>query len=164
MAHVLDVDPDPDHHRAVVSLLAPRERLIEARLGAVAAAAERIDRRKHAGVHPRVGAADVLPIVPIGTTTIDACRDVAHEVGHRIWTDLQIPVFFYGYGAEWSLADIRAGPAQPALGGPALHPAAGAARVGGRGGGGGGRGGRPPRPSGRRRRARRAGSAAGDGG
>ena len=133
MAHVLDVDPDPDHHRAVVSLLAPRERLIEALLGAVAAAAERIDLRKHAGVHPRVGAADVLPIVPIGTTTIDACRGVAHEVGHRIWTDLQIPVFFYGYGAEWSLADIRAGRAQPDLGGPALHPAAGAVCVGARG-------------------------------
>jgi len=133
MAHVLDVEPDPDHHRAVVSLLAPRERLIEALLGAVAAAAERIDLRKHAGVHPRVGAADVLPIVPIGTTTIDACRGVAHEVGHRIWTDLQIPVFFYGYGAEWSLADIRAGRAQPDLGGPALHPAAGAVCVGARG-------------------------------
>ncbi|TMC09240.1 MAG: hypothetical protein E6J30_04510 [Chloroflexi bacterium] len=105
-AHVLDVDPDPDHHRAVVSLLARRERLIDALLRAVAAAAERIDLRKHAGVHPRVGAADVVPIVPIGATTIDACREVAHEVGRRIWTDLHIP---------------------------ALHPAAGAVCVGARG-------------------------------
>src|SRR5207249_10440133 len=102
MAHVLDVDPDPDHHRAVVSLLAPRERLIEALLGAVAAAAERIDLRKHAGVHPRVGAADVLPIVPIGTTTIGACRGAAHEAGHRTWTALRIPGSFYGYPAESS--------------------------------------------------------------
>ena len=131
-AHVLDVDPDPDHHRAVVSLLARRERLIEALLRAVAAAAERIDLRKHAGVHPRVGAADVVPIVPMGATTIDACRDVAHEVGRRIWTDLHIPVFFYGYGEEWTLADIRAGRAQPDLGGPDLHPAAGAVCVGAR--------------------------------
>ena len=131
-AHVLDVDPDPDHHRTVVTLLAPRERLIESLLGAVAAAAERIDLRTHAGVHPRVGAADVVPIVPMGTTTIDACRDVAREVGRRIWADLRIPVFFYGHGEEWSLADIRAGRAQPDLGGPDLHPAAGAVCVGAR--------------------------------
>jgi len=131
-AHVLDVDPDPDHHRVVVSLLAPRERLIEALLEAVAAAAERIDLRKHAGVHPRVGAADVVPIVPMGATTIDACRDAAHEVGQRIWTELHIPVFFYGYGEEGSLADIRAGRAQPDLGGPDLHPTAGAVCVGAR--------------------------------
>ena len=131
-AHVLDVDPDPDHHRVVVSLLALRERLIEALLGSVAAAAERIDLRKHAGVHPRVGAADVVPIVPMGAATIDACRDVAHEVGRRIWSGLHIPVFFYGYGEEWSLADIRAGRAQPDLGGPDLHPTAGAVCVGAR--------------------------------
>ena len=131
-AHMLDIDPDPDHHRVVMSLLAARERLIEALLAAVAAAAERIDLRKHAGVHPRVGAADVVPIVPMGATTIEACRDVAHEVGRRIWTDLHIPVFFYGYGEEWSLADIRAGRAQPDLGGPDLHPTAGAVCVGAR--------------------------------
>jgi glutamate formiminotransferase len=131
-AHVLDVDPDPDHHRVVVSLLAMRGRVVEALLGSVAVAAERIDLRKHAGVHPRVGAADVVPIVPLGATTIDACRDVAHEVGRRIWTDLHIPVYFYGYGEEWSLADIRAGRAQPDLGGPDLHPTAGAVCVGAR--------------------------------
>ncbi len=131
-AHILDIDPDPDHHRVVMSLLAARERLIEALLAAVAAAAERIDLRKHAGVHPRVGAADVVPIVPMDATTIDACRDVAHEVGRRIWTDLHIPVFFYGYGEEWSLADIRAGRAQPDLGGPDLHTTAGAVCVGAR--------------------------------
>ncbi len=132
VAHVLDIDPDPDHHRVVVSLLGVRERLIESLVGAVAAAAEHIDLRKHAGVHPRVGAADVVPIVPMGATTIDACRDVAHEVGRRIWTDLHIPVFFYGYGEERSLADIRAGRARPDLGGPDLHPTAGAVCVGAR--------------------------------
>ena len=132
-AHVLDVDPDPDHHRVVVSLLAPRERLVESLLGAVAAAAQRIDLRQHTGVHPRVGAADVLPIVPMGTTTIEACRDVAHEVGRRVWTDLHVPVYFYGHGEVWSLADIRAGRAQPDLGGPDPHPTAGAVCVGARG-------------------------------
>jgi len=131
-AHLLDLDADPDHHRAVVSLLAPRGQLIEGLLGAISAAAERIDLRQHAGVHPRVGAADVVPIVPLGATTIDTCRDVAHGVGQRIWTELHIPVFFYGYREEWSLADIRAGRAQPDLGGPDLHPTAGAVCVGAR--------------------------------
>jgi glutamate formiminotransferase / 5-formyltetrahydrofolate cyclo-ligase len=131
-AHVLDVDPDPDHHRTVVSLLAPRERLTEALVAAVAAAVDHIDLRLHAGVHPRVGAADVVPIVPMGSTTLDACRDVSREVGRRIWTDLHVPVFFYGFGEEWSLADIRAGRAQPDLGGPDLHPTAGAVCVGAR--------------------------------
>ena len=131
-AHVLDVDPDPDHHRVVVSLLAPRERLIEALLRTVATAAQRIDLRQHTGVHPRVGAADVVPIVPMGATTLDACHDVAREVGRRIWSGLRIPVFFYGYGEQRALADIRAGRAQPDLGGPELHPTAGAVCVGAR--------------------------------
>lgn len=131
-AHVLDVDPDPDHHRAVISLLGTRDRLRESVLAAVSKAAERIDLSKHAGVHPRVGAADVVPIVPLGDTSLDACQEVAREIGRRIWTDLHIPVFFYGYGEEWSLADIRAGRAQPDLGGPDLHPTAGAVCVGAR--------------------------------
>lgn len=131
-AHLLDVDPDPDHHRSVISLLATRDRLPESLLAAISTAAERIDLREHAGLHPRVGSADVVPIVPVGETSIDACHEVARDLGRRIWNDLRIPVFFYGYGEESSLADIRGGRAQPNLGGPGLHPTAGAVCVGAR--------------------------------
>jgi glutamate formiminotransferase len=129
-AHVLDVDADPDHHRAVISLVAERARLVDGLLGAVGAAVERIDVRQHAGVHPRVGAADVVPIVPLGGTTLAAARDVAREVGERIWSELRVPV--YWYGEHRSLADIRAGRARLDLGGPDLHPTAGAVSVGAR--------------------------------
>ncbi len=131
-AHLLDVDPDPDHHRAVISLLAPRERLIESLLAAVAEARERIDLRAHSGFHPRVGVADVVPIVPMGDITLDACHDVARELGELVWDRLQIPVYFYGHGEKWSLADIRAGRAQPGHGTSDLHPTAGAVCVGAR--------------------------------
>ncbi|HYL08071.1 MAG TPA: hypothetical protein VEU76_05950 [Candidatus Udaeobacter sp.] len=129
---VLDADADPDHNRVVVSLAAFKTRLVAALLAATAEAAERIDLREHRGVHPRVGAADVLPIVPLGEATLEACRELAHELGEKIWAQLRIPVFFYGYGEGRSLADIRAGRATPNLGGPDLHPTAGAVCVGAR--------------------------------
>jgi glutamate formiminotransferase len=128
--HVLDVDPDPDHHRVVISLAADRARLVDGLLGAVGAAVERIDIRKHEGVHPRVGAADVVPIVPLGRSTLASAREVAREVGERIWSELRVPV--YWYGEHRSLADIRAGRAAPDLGGPDHHPSAGAVSVGAR--------------------------------
>jgi hypothetical protein len=99
-------------------------------LGAVGAAVERIDMRTHRGVHPRVGAADVVPIVPLGASTLASAREVAHEVGERIWSELRVPV--YWYGDQRSLADIRAGRASLDLGGPDLHPTAGAVSVGAR--------------------------------
>jgi glutamate formiminotransferase / 5-formyltetrahydrofolate cyclo-ligase len=129
-SHVLDVDPDPDHHRVVVSLAAQRARLLEAVIAAVGAAIEHIDVRAHDGVHPRVGAADVVPIVPLGESTLAEARDLAREVGERIWSELKVPV--YWYGEQRSLADIRAGRAKPDLGGPELHPTAGAVSVGAR--------------------------------
>ncbi len=128
--HVLDVDADHDHHRVVISLAAERSRLIESLLGAVAAAVEHIDVRAHEGVHPRVGAADVVPIIPLGRSTLAGARDLATEAGERIWSDLRVPVFWYGEGR--SLADIRAGRAVPDLGGPDLHPTAGGVSVGAR--------------------------------
>ena len=129
-SHLLDVDPDPDHHRVVVSMAAQRARLLVAVMGAVSAAVELIDVRAHEGVHPRVGAVDVVPIVPLGRSTLSAARELAREVGERIWSDLRVPV--YWYGERRSLADIRAGRAKPDLGGPALHPTAGAVCVGAR--------------------------------
>lgn len=131
-AHLLDVDPDPYHHRVVVSMAGTRDRLLDGLIHSVATAAERIDLSRHAGVHPRVGAADVVPIVPLGDTSLDACHEVARELGRRIWSELRIPVYFYGHGEDWTLADIRAGRAQPDLGGPDLHPTAGAVCVGAR--------------------------------
>lgn len=131
-AHFLDEDFDPDHNRVVVTLLGTRGALVEGLLHSVFAATQLIDVRKHAGVHPRVGAADVIPIVPMGGASLDACRELARETGERIWAELRIPVFLYGYGEKWSLADIRAGRAQPSIGGPDLHPSAGAVCVGAR--------------------------------
>jgi len=130
--HVLDVDPDPDHHRVVISLAGVRERLLDGLVSAIAAAAQRIDLRTHVGVHPRVGAADVVPIVPLGQTSLDACRGAARSLGERVWTELHVPVYFYGHGADWTLADIRNGRAQPDLGGPDLHASAGAVCIGAR--------------------------------
>jgi glutamate formiminotransferase len=131
-AFLLDVDADGDHNRAVVTLAGRRKRLVTGLLSAIGAAAERIDLREHLGVHPRVGAADVVPIVPLRQSTLDDARDIAREVGERVWADLKVPVFFYGHGEPHTLADIRAGRALPDLGGPSLHPTAGAVCVGAR--------------------------------
>jgi glutamate formiminotransferase len=131
-AYVLDSDADPDHHRLVVTMAGRRAKLIDGLLEAIAEAVERIDLRQHHGVHPRVGAADVVPIVPLGETSLDACRYVAHELAERVWTDLKVPVYFYGHGEDTTLADIRAGRAQLGVGGPELHPGAGAACIGAR--------------------------------
>ena len=129
-SHVLDVDHDSDHHRVVISMAAQRARLLEGVLAAVSAAIEHIDVRTHAGVHPRVGAADVVPLVPLGQSTLADARELAREVGERIWSELKVPVYFYGEHRR--LADIRAGRVRPDLGGPDLHPTAGAVSVGAR--------------------------------
>ena len=129
-AHVLDVDPDPDHNRVVISLAAGRAKLVEALIASVKVTIERIDVGRHHGVHPRVGAADVVPIVPLGETTLASCRQVARELGERIWTELRVPVYFYG--EHQTLADVRAGRARLDFGGPSLHPTAGAVCVGAR--------------------------------
>jgi glutamate formiminotransferase / 5-formyltetrahydrofolate cyclo-ligase len=131
-AFLLDTDADPDHNRVVLSVAGTRSRLVEALLAAVAKAVERIDLRGHRGVHPRVGAADVVPIVPLGDTSLDACREVARELGERTWSELKVPVYFYGHGEGRALADIRAGRATLSLGGPGLHPTAGAVCIGAR--------------------------------
>jgi glutamate formiminotransferase / 5-formyltetrahydrofolate cyclo-ligase len=129
-AHALDVDADPDHNRAVISLAGFGPGLVEGLAASVQVAIERIDVRQHRGVHPRVGAADVVPIVPLGATPLTLCRELAHQVGERIWEQLRVPVYFYGEGQ--SLADIRSGRGRLDLGGPALHPTAGAVCVGAR--------------------------------
>ncbi len=131
-AHLLDADPDPDHNRVVISIAGGKTKLVEAVMAAVGEAVERIDVTRHEGVHPRVGAADVVPFVPLGQTTLQQCQELAHEVGERIWAELKVPVYFYGHGEDRTLADIRSGRAAPSLGGPGLHPTAGAVCVGAR--------------------------------
>jgi glutamate formiminotransferase / 5-formyltetrahydrofolate cyclo-ligase len=129
-AHLLDVDPDPDHNRVVVSIAGHRATVVDGLMAAVSAAVERIDVHRHHGVHPRVGAADVVPIVPLGRTTMDSSRETAREVAERIWDELGVPVYLYGENR--TLADIRHGRARPDIGGPGHHPTAGAACVGAR--------------------------------
>lgn len=131
-AFVLDTDPDPDHNRMVLSIAGVRARLVASLMGAIGEAVERIDLHEHHGVHPRVGAADVVPIIPLSGANLDTCREVAREVGERVWAELGVPVYFYGHGEGKTLADIRAGRARPDVGGPDLHPTAGAVCIGAR--------------------------------
>jgi glutamate formiminotransferase len=131
-AHVLDIDADADHNRVVISLAGQGPHIVDALAASVQVAARRIHLREHSGVHPRVGAADVIPIVPLGEATLTAARELAKELGKRIWEELRIPVFFYGHGEKHTLADIRAGRVRPNLGGPELHPSAGAVCIGAR--------------------------------
>ena len=131
-AHVLDVDADADHNRVVISLAGEGHHLLDALIASVQVAIDRIDLNDHVGVHPRVGAADVIPIVPLGGATIAAARDLAHRLGERIWSELHVPVHYYGDGESPTLADIRAGRQSPILGGPELHVSAGAISVGAR--------------------------------
>ncbi len=112
-AHVLDVDPGRDTNRTVVTLVAPIERAVEAAFRGIAKAAELIDMSKHHGEHPRMGATDVCPFVPLGTTTMDECVDLARTLGERVGKELKIPVYLYEYAATHddrrNLATIRAG-------------------------------------------------------
>jgi glutamate formiminotransferase len=131
-AYLLDADPDPDHNRMVVSLAGSGSSVSEGLINAISVAVQRIDLRGHSGVHPRAGAADVVPIIPLGETSLENCRELAHSLGSRVWSELRVPVYFYGHGEGKTLADIRAGRARLDLGGPDLHPTAGAVSVGAR--------------------------------
>src|SRR6266851_8366938 len=86
---------DADHNRSVITFAAAPEVVVDAALRAVATATELIDLRTHTGQHPRIGATDVLPFVPVSGITIDDCIALAHEAGQRIWQELAIPVYFY---------------------------------------------------------------------
>jgi glutamate formiminotransferase len=134
---VLDSHGDADHNRFVLSLASTSDStLVSALLACIAEAARRIDLRSHEGVHPRVGVADVVPIVPLDGTPMAACTALARQLGERVWSELQLPVYFYGGAAlrpeAARLASIRAGGLEPDLGGPALHPSAGAVCIGSR--------------------------------
>ena len=112
-ARVLDLHMDADHNRSVVTFVAPPEAIVEAAVCATKRAAELIDVSQHTGEHPRMGATDVLPFVPLGSVMMGECVALAHEAGERIARELGIPVFFYGAAARKierrNLEDVRRG-------------------------------------------------------
>lgn len=99
-ADVLDWSADPDHHRSVVTLIGPPEIVENAAVAAARVAIERIDLTRHRGVHPRIGALDVLPIVPVAGATLAEARASARRVGQRLVEELGVPVYFYGAASE----------------------------------------------------------------
>jgi glutamate formiminotransferase len=148
-AAVLDCHSDADHNRSVITLAGEPEAVAEAALRGVGKAAELIDLTRHAGVHPRMGAADVLPFVPVEGWTLAQCAELAHRAGREIWERFRIPVYFYGAAALQEsrvlLENVRRGQFEglreavlllpgraPDIGGPGLHPTAGAVAVGAR--------------------------------
>src|SRR5690242_3768059 len=94
-AVVLDRTSDPDHNRSVVTFAAPAGVVEEAAFQAVQQAIAFIDLRAHAGVHPRIGAADVVPFVPLEGVTLEDCARLATQTGRRIWDELRVPVYLY---------------------------------------------------------------------
>ena len=148
-AFVLNRHIDHDHNRSVITFVANPDAIVDAAMRAVATAAELIDLRTHTGVHPRIGATDVLPFVPVSGVTIDQCVALAREAGRRIWEELRIPVYFYeraalrpdrvrlenvrGQGFEWLREHIESDPDRaPDIGDRKLHETAGAIVVGAR--------------------------------
>jgi glutamate formiminotransferase/glutamate formiminotransferase/formiminotetrahydrofolate cyclodeaminase len=139
-ACVLDTHIDPDHNRSVITFVAPPETVVAAAVNAVRRASELIDMRTHHGEHPRLGATDVLPFVPVRGVTMDDCVRFAHEAGTIIARDLSIPVYFYERAAlrddRVNLEDVRRGATSPEyapdLGPTHRHKSAGAIVVGAR--------------------------------
>ncbi|GMR14188.1 MAG: glutamate formimidoyltransferase [Gemmatimonadota bacterium] len=147
-ADVLDWSADPDHNRSVITFIGEPARVEAAAVAAARFAIDNIDLRGHSGVHPRIGAIDVLPLVPLRGLTLADAATSARRVGRRI-ADLGLPVYFYGAASEppgRTLAPIRRGgfeammhgfpkdqePDLPAGGGGLPHPTAGAVCVGAR--------------------------------
>lgn len=95
-AELLDVHADADHNRSVFTLVGDETQLVEALLAGIACARERIDLRSHEGAHPRIGAADVVPLVPIADGDMPRAREAGRELARRIGDELELPVFLYG--------------------------------------------------------------------
>jgi glutamate formiminotransferase / formiminotetrahydrofolate cyclodeaminase len=146
---LLDRESDADHNRSVITLAGEPEAVAEAALRGVGKASELIDLTKHSGAHPRLGATDVVPFIPIEGVAIEDCIALAKKVGREIWNRFQIPVYFYEAAAQrpdrTNLENIRKGQFEgvreevlrnpdraPDIGDPRLHPTAGATVVGAR--------------------------------
>jgi glutamate formiminotransferase len=147
--YLLDREMDADHNRCVITLVGEREAIEEAAIRGVGKAAELIDLTTHQGAHPRMGAADVVPFIPIDGVTVADCVAMAKRVGAEIWSRFGVPVYLYEAAAtrperanleyirkgqfEGIRAEIATNPARlPDFGEAALHPTAGATVVGAR--------------------------------
>jgi glutamate formiminotransferase len=146
---LLDWSMDSDHNRSVVTVAGPPKAVVESAVRAAGKAAQLIDLTRQSGVHPRIGAADVIPFVPVSKISLDQCALLARQAGAEIWKRYAIPVYFYEAAAarpdRANLEDVRRGQFEelreavknqpkrrPDVGGPGLHPTAGACAVGAR--------------------------------
>jgi glutamate formiminotransferase/glutamate formiminotransferase/formiminotetrahydrofolate cyclodeaminase len=135
---LLDTTSDPDHNRSVLTFAGTPDAVADAAFRAVRAAMEKIDLSRHAGVHPRLGAADVIPLVPVEGITLEECAVLARALGERIWNELGVPVYLYEAAALRSecqrLENVRKlAPTGLAPDfGTGRHPTAGASVVGAR--------------------------------
>jgi glutamate formiminotransferase len=146
---LLDWSMDADHNRSVVTIAGEPAAVVEAAVRGVGKAVELIDLTRQQGVHPRIGAADVIPFVPISGIKLEQCVLLARQAGLEIWRRFGVPVFFYEAAAarpdRANLEEVRRGQFEglrdavrkdssrrPDLGGPDLHPTAGACAVGAR--------------------------------
>jgi glutamate formiminotransferase len=140
---------DHDHHRSVFTFAGTPHAVVDAAIEAISAASRHIDLRSHQGQHPRIGAADVVPFVPIRGITLEEAAQLAVEAGTRVWHELSLPVYLYEAAARIperrKLEHIRRGNFEqlvvdapitperaPDIGGPSLHPSAGAVVIGAR--------------------------------
>jgi glutamate formiminotransferase / formiminotetrahydrofolate cyclodeaminase len=146
---VLDVSSDTSHNRSVITFVAPVETAVDAVFAGIRVAAERIDLCKHTGEHPRIGATDVVPFIPLEGSTMEDCIALARTLGERVGRELAIPVYLYERAATTpareNLADVRRGefeglreeigknPARnPDFGPSQIHPTCGAIAIGAR--------------------------------
>jgi glutamate formiminotransferase len=146
---LLDQTSDWDHNRSVFTFAGPPDAVVEAAFRAIERAVEWIDVSRHAGVHPCIGAADVIPLVPVAGVTLEFCAQLAARMGERVWRELHVPVFLYEAAARRperaNLANVRRGLFEnlreevrhnperlPDFGEAALHPTAGACVIGAR--------------------------------
>ena len=147
--HLLDYSRDVDHNRSVVTIAGEPEAVVEAAVRAAGVAAQLIDLTRQTGVHPRIGAADVIPFVPVSGVSLVQCVMLARQAGMAIWRRFGVPVYFYEAAAarpdRVNLEDVRRGQFEgllrdavkdttrrPDVGGPELHGTAGASAVGAR--------------------------------
>jgi len=147
--HLLDYSRDSDHNRSVVTIAGEPEAVVEAAVRGAGVAAQLIDLTKQTGVHPRIGAADVIPFVPVSGVSLVQCVMLARQAGMAIWRRFGVPVYFYEAAAarpdRVNLEDVRRGQFEgllrdavkdttrrPDVGGPELHETAGASAVGAR--------------------------------
>ena len=144
---LLDVQSDASHNRSVVTFIGPPEKVMEAAFACTKRASELINMEFHSGEHPRMGATDVIPFVPVQGVSMEECVEMARTVGRRIASELGIPVYLYSKAAtrpdRVRLPDVRRGEYEglkvaigsdpermPDFGPPRMHPTAGATAVG----------------------------------